>query len=85
MTLIQGKEQNAIRDYIGYGPTYGGGNDLYIADKCNQNKDSYANFPWSYNCGSKYERNQQSYTLFSGATNGYNFRVVEYEVFEVLK
>jgi len=85
MTLIQGKEQYAIYDNIGYGPTYGAGCDLYIADKCNQNNNSFAYFPTSYNCGSKYQQNQQSYTLFSGATNGYNFRVIEYEVFEVVK
>ncbi len=85
MTLIQGEEQNAIYDHIKWGPVYGGGYDLCIADKCNQNNGSAANFPYSYNCGSKYEMNQQSYTLFSGATNGYKFRVIEYEVFEVLK
>ncbi len=84
MTLIQGHEQKAIADRIDYGPVYGGGHDLCIADKCNQN-NSGANFPTSYNCGSKYQQNQQTYTLFSGATNGYNFRVIEYEVFEVVK
>ncbi len=89
MTLIQGKEQWAIVDDCNYGPVYGGGNygghDLCIVDKCNQNNKSGANFPSSYNCGSKYQRNQQSYTFFSGATDGNNFRVIEYEVFEVLK
>jgi hypothetical protein len=85
MTLIQGKEPYAIYDYIDWGPIFGGGSDLVIRDKCNQNKDSVANFPNSYNCGSKYQNNQQSYTLFSGATNGSGFRVIEYEVFEVLK
>jgi hypothetical protein len=85
MTLIQGNEQYAIWDHINCGPIYGAtgaGCDLAIYDKCNQNSDSYANFPYSYNCGSKYQNNQQSYTLFSG---GYNFRVIEYEVFEVVK
>ena len=85
MTLIQGQEQKAIYDRNNLGPTFGGGCDLYIADKCNQNSNSYAIFPTSYNCGSKYQKNQQSYTLFSGATNGYKFRVIEYEVFEVVK
>jgi len=87
MTLIQGKEQCAIYDDCNWGPIYGGGNgnDLAIADKCNQNNNSRAYFPTSYNCGSKYENNQQSWTLFSGATDGFNFRVIEYEVFEVFK
>ncbi len=86
MTLIQGKEQYAIWDHCNWGPIYGEFvSDLLIGDKCNQNKNSFTYFPDSYNCGSKYERNQQSYTLFSGATDGNYFRVIEYEVFEVLK
>jgi hypothetical protein len=87
MTLIQGKELKAIYDDFGYGPAFGSGNDsdLCIRDKCNQNSNSSADMPDSYNCGSKYQRNQQTWTLFSGATNGYKFRVIEYEVFEVLK
>jgi hypothetical protein len=85
MTLTQGEENNAIYDKFDWGPVFGNGFDLYIANKCNQNSDSGANFPSSYNRGSKYQYNQQSWTLFSGATNGYKFKVVEYEVFEVVK
>jgi hypothetical protein len=89
MTLIQGQEQYAIVDNYNNGPIYGGvnygGHDLKIADKCNRNKNSGAYLPSSYNCGSKYQNNQQSWTLFSGATNGIHFRVIEYEVFEVFK
>ncbi len=84
MTLIQGHEKNAILDKLIYGPSWGLG-DLYIVDKCNQSRDSIAFFPSSYNCGSKYQRNQHTYTLFSGAKDEYNFTVIEYEVFEVVK
>ena len=31
-----------------YGPTFGGGHDIYIADNANQNANSYANFGTSY-------------------------------------
>jgi hypothetical protein len=89
MTLIWGQEKHAIVDNFNYGPGYGhygeGGHDLFIADKCNQNNKSYACFPSSYNNDSKYEKNQQSWTVFSGATNGFKFTVIDYEVFEVVK
>ena len=41
---------------------------------------SHAKFPTSYNCEgpNKYVRNQDSYRAFSGATEGYKFRVEEY-------
>lgn len=31
-----------------YGPTFGGGHDIYIADNANQNANSYTNFGTSY-------------------------------------
>ena len=82
----------------GCGPTFGGGNslfggglfgggsDLYISDDCNSNNKSHSYFPETYNFegSNKIVINQQSYTNFSGATDGYNFRVVDYEVFRVV-
>ena len=65
------------------GPTFGGGHDLCLRDSCNIYSSS-ANFPYSYNrAENKIANSQESYANFSGATNGYNFRVVEYEVFQV--
>ena len=67
-----------------YGPTFGSGQcDLYLYDKCNANNSSQAYFPHSYNNG-KYQNNQQSYTAFSGQTNGYQFKVKQYEVFKLV-
>ena len=75
---------NLIHRYIGYGPIFGGGYDLHLADSCNNNSSSYANFPVSYNrAENKIANSQESYANFSGATNGHGFRVVEYEVFQV--
>jgi hypothetical protein len=87
MSLIPGQEIKAIYDYQGFGPVFGGGgggNDIRISDKCNQN-NSFSYFPYSYNCEAKYQRNQVSYSVFSGAQSGANFKVLEYEVFQVLK
>ena len=41
--------QHAIYCNTNYGPTFGGGNDIRIYDKCNANNDSLASFPSSYN------------------------------------
>jgi hypothetical protein len=68
------------------GSAFGVGHDLYIADGCNANSKSHANFPWTYNRegSSKIKNSQQSKTDFCGALSGCSFRVLEYEVFRVL-
>lgn len=70
MSLKKDLQSKAIYDSNVYGPEFGSGHDLRIADKCNQNKKSHCDFPGSYNFGNKYERNQQSLTVISGAPNG---------------
>ena len=76
-----------ICNWDNYGPIFGGatGCDILVADGCNNNKNSFGYFPSNYNRagGDKLERNQDSYRMFSGAREGYYFRVVEYEVFKV--
>ena len=83
MTAVN--DNNLIYCGSDYGPRFGGGADLHIVDNCNSNNTSSANFPTTYNWEGpqKYSKGQQSYTAFSGATSGYNFRVEEYEVFAV--
>ena len=68
-----------------YGPTFGAGRDLYIADKCNNNNSSCAFFPSTYNLEEPYQysNGQESYQAFSGAAKDQYFNVVEYEVFQV--
>jgi hypothetical protein len=75
-----------IQCHPSHGPAFGVGHDLYIADDCNANSCSHANFPSTYNRegSSKIKNSQQSYTDFCGAPSGHNFRVLEYEVFRVL-
>ena len=43
---------NAIYCNSSYGPTFGGGHDLYIADKCNENSNNYNSTNNTYNFGS---------------------------------
>ena len=62
-----------------YGPTFGGGHDLHIADNCDKNTNSYSylgntyKLPTGYNYGTT-----QAKTLLAGS---YGFKVDEYEVF----
>lgn len=58
---------------------------MVICDECNNKNESWAGYISTYNTeDKKYERNQAAYTAISGATAGFKFRVVEYEVFEVI-
>ena len=63
---------NAINDNSSYGPSFGNG-DLYIANNCSQNYNSYCNFPYSYG-GTKAR-------ILSGGS--YNFKVNEIEVYQI--
>lgn len=75
-----GGQSNAMYCYSTYGPTFGGGHDIYICDNCNTTTSSYSNFPYSYECA-EYVNNGSSNYL-AGA---YNFKVDEIEVFAVGK
>ena len=54
----------AIYREPGYGPTFGGGHDIYIADNANQNANSYTNFGSSYSLPNEVA---DSYTILAGA------------------
>ena len=63
-----------IFNWESHGPHFGyHGHDIYIADDCGNNRNSYGCFPSVYNRmgGNKLENNQNSYKMFIGATNGY--------------
>lgn len=55
-----------------FGPIFGAGADLSISSSCNENNDSYSNFPHSYG-----EANQYPVSL----AGDYHFKVDDYEVF----
>lgn len=85
MILIEGHEKFATQNRKDWGPSFSYGAELFINDRCDEERSNFALFPTSYNCG-KYDRDsQQSFTEFCGATKGNGFRVTDYEVFEVLK
>ena len=66
----------AMYDHSTYGPTFGGGHDLYIASDANNNNTSNSNFG-------------HTYELPPGQTNTFligskNFKVLEIEVFQII-
>lgn len=64
---------------ISYGPTFGGGFDLYLANQCNRNKNSYTNLGYTYKTLSNYKYGgNNAKTLLAGS---YNFQCSEYEVY----
>ena len=68
----------AIYAHAGYMTTFGGGHDLYLAANCNTHQSNYSNLGHSYDA-SKLSSNDSKNAL-GGA---YQFKVEEYEVFEV--
>ena len=71
----------AIYNNPSYGPTFGGGHDIYISTDCNMNSNSYSNFGYCYKAIDTTQYGTQSaQSYLAGA---YNFKVVEYEVYEI--
>lgn len=62
------------------GPIFGDGHDLYISDKCNKNRESFARFPHTYNLEGEelYKKDQYAIKAFSGADKEGKFKVEEY-------
>ena len=79
LPIYSGSLNYAIHSYSSYGPTFGHGYDLYIADQCNTNTNSYSNLgkiyelPVSYTYGTT-----ETKSLLAGS---FRFKVDEYEVF----
>jgi len=76
-TVKKGREGNAMYTHPSYGPTFGGGHDLYIANKALSSTSSYTNGGHSYNFPS-----YPSYQLNDGSKN---FKVKEYVVLQAVK
>lgn len=76
MTLVD--PLKAIQCSTSWGPCFGGGCDIAIADKCDV-KNSSSLFPTSYNNNKgKYKNKASTWAAFSGANDLWNFRVHEY-------
>ncbi|XP_022661389.1 uncharacterized protein LOC111267390 [Varroa jacobsoni] len=68
------KKMFAIASHPEFGPIFGAGADLSIANNCNVSMECYSNLPHTY------DGEGASSTLLMG---GYNFTVADYEVFTV--
>lgn len=82
------KPDNAIYCDKNYGPVFGGygsGWDLAIRDNCLEKSLSCSNFPSNYNSETPYSQSQKSISTFSGAVEGTKFKILEYEVYKVIK
>ena len=77
--LLYQNHGTAIRNNNGYGPTFGGSQDIYISNNCHTNTNSYSNLGYSYLPPNGYTLySSQAKQFFAGS---YKFRCDEYEVF----
>jgi hypothetical protein len=71
--------QYAIYTHPGYGPTFGGGHDLYIVNNADKNRNSRTNFGYTYRAPSGYSYgNSNTKALLAGS---YQFSPTEVEVY----
>ena len=69
----------AVYNNVGYGPTFGGGHDLYIANDASTNTNSYTNLGHTYT-----PQNGATYTTTAARTflaGSYKFQPDEIETF----
>jgi hypothetical protein len=69
---------NAIYTYNSYGPTFGGGHDIYISNDAASNTNSYTNFNHYYQAPSGVS---DTNTILAGTRN---FQPSEVEVFHIV-
>ena len=72
--VLPGNEQYAVYCHPGYGPTFGGGHDVRIADNANGNRQSYSNLGY-------YQVPPGTRTSNALLAGSYNFTPTEIEVF----
>ena len=70
------RPEYAIHDLSGYGPTFGGGHDIYICDQSDTTTGSYSNFPHSYS-----DRTGNGNATFTGNKN---FQTSDIEVYRLV-
>jgi hypothetical protein len=68
--------QESIYDYKTYGPTFGGGHDLYVCDNSQTKTGSHSGFPHSY-----IDTTNRGNSTFTG---GINFQTCEIEVYRLM-
>ena len=79
MAVKEGEGQWAMHSASGDGPTFGGGNDLRITDKCLTDTRSYSHPGSTYQLPAGYtNKTEQAKSLLAGSNP---FKCDEYEVF----
>ena len=84
-SLAQNNKQpiaNSVYTNPQYGPTFGGGHDIHVADQSNLHMNSYTNFGHTYALNNLTLFNSWNLTIQkSFLAGGYNFQTVEIEVY----
>ena len=72
--------QYAVKHSSGSGPTFGGGNDIYVSNNYFNSNSSYCNFPHSYS-----DSLGKGKSVFTGDANNSNDKLIikELEVFKL--
>lgn len=79
MVLHCSESQYAISGNSSFGPTFGGGLDIYIADKSNLNLSNYSNLGFTYKHPQYVYGSDEAKSFLAGS---YNFQTLEIEVFQ---
>lgn len=79
IVLYCSESQYAISGNSSFGPTFGGGLDIYIADKSNTNMSNYSNLGFTYKHPQYAYGSNEAKCFLAGA---YNFQTAEIEVFQ---
>ena len=73
------RRRYSINDYTSYGPTFGGGLDIYISNYASSNRNSYSNLGSTYSPPSGYSPGSTFAQTFLAGT--YQFTPAEIETF----
>jgi len=74
--------KHSIYNSSSYGPTFGGGHDLYICNSSNTQKSSYSNLGYSYKVPKHIYGSNEAKNFLAG---GYNFLTKEIEVYKKIE
>jgi len=80
-SLAKSLKNKAICCFKGYGPTFGGGYDLLIGDRTDQQPNTTSYFPRSYGSSTSGHLSKRDFT----GTSRKNFKLQEWEVFHVTR
>ncbi|XP_067017542.1 peroxidasin homolog isoform X2 [Acropora muricata] len=80
LQIKSGRQSNAIYRCSGYGPTFGGGHDIYISNNAASNQNSYTYCGTTYHLPSGYSSSRSSCRFYAGGGSIF-FTPTDVEVF----